>query len=84
LIDPNLDYIVKNSHSLTLNESAIELLAEFLSVTLNHRSTEEKEADKRNTRNVLDAMNRFGYAVLPQGTVDAIKRLLSEQQELPK
>jgi len=78
----DLDHIVGNE-PLALNETATLLLAAFLSVVRKSKSEEDKDRDEQDTRDVLQALSLFGYAILPQGTIGAIKRLLTERQELP-
>lgn len=63
-----------------LDESEIDLLAIFVSVLRKHNDPNELQNDIEDVRVVLNALTITGYAVVPQGVVDAVRKLWFENR----
>lgn len=68
---------------LVLSDAQVQILCLVVSTLRHSRDSASLETDCENTHDVLHALTFSGYAVLPQGTIDAIKKLLTDVQPLP-
>lgn len=57
---------------IILNEKAIETLAAFVYVARHHQVPTELAKDENDVREVLDAITISGYAIIPEGQIDAL------------
>lgn len=63
-----------------LDEPAIHLLAIVVSTLRQHKDMDELVDDLQDARDVLTALTISGYALVPQGALEAMRRLLIENK----
>ena len=59
-----------------LDEPAIQLLSLILSALRKHRDEGTMLDDLGDTRDVLAALTISGYAIVPQGSLDVLRKIL--------
>jgi hypothetical protein len=66
---------------IVLNEKAIELVGMFVALARSHTKAPDLAKDEEDVHVVLDSLTICGYAVIPEGQIDAVIEALMKLRD---